>query len=95
MSSLDTAPLSLAPAAPSFGADLTGPSVRAVVLGLTFQPRVIWAEFHSVAGEYPILKNHLLGVIVLFTTSGDFKVKNQQNTDVWIVSSSQLPYWIV
>lgn len=46
---------------------------------------MIWAEFHSVAGGYPILKNHLLGIIVLFTTCGGFKLKNQQNTDVWII----------
>lgn len=46
------------------------PRVSAVVSGLTFQPLiwrgwVTWAEFYSIAGEYPILKNHLLGLIVL------------------------------
>lgn len=47
---------------------------------------MIWAKFNSVAGKYPVLKNHLLDTIVLFTTCGDFKIKIQQNIDVWITS---------
>lgn len=47
---------------------------------------VIWAKSHFAAGEYPVLKNHLLGIIVLFPTQSGFKVKNHQNIDAWIIS---------